>query len=105
MSAENHQHGKDLSQVQETIAALEDRGLVRCLAREPGRKEPRYAHLLSGESQATQATESPLGHREKIIVGKEGISKDQLQEQIDQLRLELQELKEGFENFKKQFGP
>ena len=44
---------KDLDEVQETLSALEDTKLVKKLPRQPGRKEPRYTHLLSGEPDET----------------------------------------------------
>lgn len=43
-----------LGQVSLTLEALESRGLVELLAREPGRKEPRYAHTLGPRPTATE---------------------------------------------------
>ena len=39
----------DLEEVQETLSTLEDTKLVKKLPRQPGRKDSRYTHLLSGE--------------------------------------------------------
>jgi hypothetical protein len=87
-----------LDQVQETISNLEDRELVNKMVRQPGRKESRYAHLLSGTPQ-----ETPV---ETIIPPKTAITIDrmgELQEQIDELRQELQTLQSEFATFKSQF--
>lgn len=87
-----------LDQVQETISNLEDRELVNKMVRQPGRKESRYAHLLSGTPQ-----ETPV---ETIILPKTAITIDrmgELQEQIDELRQELQTLQSEFATFKSQF--
>lgn len=50
-------------QVSLTLEALEGRGLVTLLAREPGRKEPRYSHLLgprtTGEPPAPAPAAAP----------------------------------------------
>ena len=87
-----------LDEVQETISNLEDMELVSKLPRQPGRKESRYAHLLSGKPQETQA--------ETIIRPKAAIATnrlDELQQQIDELQQEMQDLKTQFATFKSQF--
>lgn len=87
-----------LDQVQETISNLEDRELVNKMPRQPGRKESRYAHLLSGTPENTPV--------ETIIRPKTAISIDrmgELQEQVDELRQELQALQSEFATFKSQF--
>jgi hypothetical protein len=87
-----------LDEVHETISNLEDRELVNKMPRQPGRKESRYAHLLSGTPQDTLV--------ETIIRPKTAITIDRmgdLQEQIDELRQELQALQLEFATFKSQF--
>ena len=94
---------KDLDEVQETLSALEDTNLVKKLPRQPGRKESRYTHLLSGEPDETRDTGSNYQASDTVIVRKGNDRPGGLQEQIDMLRLELDSLKLEFETFKSQF--
>jgi len=94
---------KDLDEVQETLSALEDTNLVKKLPRQPGRKESRYAHLLSGEQDETCDKGSNHQESGSVIVRKGNDRSGGLQEQIDMLRLELDNLKLEFETFKSQF--
>jgi uncharacterized protein YceH (UPF0502 family) len=69
--------------------------LVARLARAPGEKEVRYAHLLSGEElpeRQALATETP--RQDRIA---------QLEEEVARLRDEVAGLAQQFEEFKKQF--
>ncbi|GAB6190392.1 YceH family protein [Desulfocastanea catecholica] len=88
-----------LDEVQTSIANLEDMQLVTRLPRQPGRKESRYAHLLSGEPEEKGA--------ETILrVKKAGPEVDrtgELQQQIDELRREMQSLREEMAIFRSQF--
>jgi uncharacterized protein YceH (UPF0502 family) len=52
----------DVTQVEAVLEALAARGHVVRLAREPGKRESRYAHLFSGEPQ-TPAAATPAGDR------------------------------------------
>ncbi len=87
-----------LDEVQETISNLEDMELVSKLPRQPGRKESRYAHLLSGKPQETQ-TETIIRPKAPIAINR----LDELQQQIDELQQEMQDLKTQFATFKSQF--
>lgn len=87
-----------LDEVQQTLTNLEDMQLVCKMARQPGRKESRYAHLLSGQPEETVA-ETIL--RPKADPGSDRI--EELRQQIDELRLEMQLLKEEFREFKENF--
>ncbi len=62
--AERMHHFDDLSQVQFTLQLLMKRepALVAVLPRQPGTKEARYAHLLSGDAKQIEAI-SPGGRR------------------------------------------
>lgn len=92
-----------LDEVQQTLDDLSRRNepLVLKLERQPGQKEARYAHLLSGEvDQAAIAVESATprasgsGSNERI---------EQLENEVGTLRLELDEFKHDFAEFRKQF--
>ncbi len=92
-----------LGEVQETLDGLIRREdpLVVKLERQPGQKEARFAHLLSGEIDvealaAAQATRASRG-----AVDAERIEK--MDEEIVNLRSEIEALKQTFEEFKKQF--
>ena len=62
---------KDLDEVQETLSTLEDTKLVKKLPRQPGRKESRYTHLLSGEPDETFVKSANRGEPDTVIVRKD----------------------------------
>ncbi len=91
---------KDLNDVQETLDGLSrrDEPLVVKLERQPGQKEARFAHLLSGAVAAeTVSVSRPAGAAQKD----ERLEK--LEQEVESLREEVSTLKETFEEFKKQF--
>lgn len=92
-----------LDEVQETITSLEDMSLVQRLPRQPGRKESRYAHLLSGEPQEMSAETDSQPNASIVINRKKDERIDELQEQVDSLRQELEKLQQEFAAFKSQF--
>lgn len=62
----------DLGEVEQTLAHLIERELVRSVPRQPGQKEERYAQLLGAEEPATeqQPTTTPAsgrGHAEPVV--------------------------------------
>lgn len=63
-------------------------GLVRKLTRQPGQKEARYTHLLSGEPSESAAPNSPQPPPSRV---------EQLESELAQLRSEFNELKRRFE--------
>ena len=82
----------DLEEVEaclETLMRWEPDPLVTRLPRQPGMKEPRYIHLLNGN------TEPPLRQTPERAVP--------LEEQVEALRQEVRELREEFANFRRQF--
>lgn len=95
---------QDLNEVQETVENLEESGLLKKLARQPGRKESRYTHLLSGEPEETADATLPQSDSSPVIIRKganEAVK--ELQEQVESLRQELQDLKDEFSSFRSQF--
>lgn len=97
-------HGfSGLGEIQETLDGLarRDDPLVVRLPVQPGQKEARFAHLLSGEidieafavAQSTRSTRSGID-AERV---------EKLEEEVSSLRAEVEELKQTFEQFKKQF--
>lgn len=91
----------DLGEVQETLDSLmrRDEPLVARLERQPGQKEVRYAHLLSGEiDQSAYAVSVAAAHKpaenERIAA---------LEIELENLRSEFNLFRQSFEEFKKQF--
>ena len=91
---------KDLNDVQESLDSLarRDEPLAVRLERQPGQKDARFAHLLSGPVAAeTLAASRPAQSSQKD----ERIEK--LEHEMETLRAEITEFKQTFEEFKKQF--
>jgi len=88
----------DLDEVEGCLAVLMEAEppLVVRLARAPGAREARVAHLLSGEvaTSAPQGSESPAPRAGRV---------EQLEVEVASLREELAELRQAFEAFKAQF--
>ena len=93
----------DLGIVQSTLQRLMKREppLVKVLSRQPGTKEARYAHLLSGDvevsppdSAAGVAATSGASSIERIA---------RLEDQVENLQTEIANLKQQFAAFRKQF--
>jgi len=95
-----------VDETMKTIQTLEEWGYITLLPRSAGKKEPRYAHLLSGpiaietieetgtSSQTTPTLTSHFADNEAFL---------KLQETVNLLKVELAEVKKAFEEFKKQF--
>ncbi len=100
----------DLSEVEATLeglAAREDQPLVVKLPRQPGRKDSRYAHLLSGEP-AFEESSAPerAGPRPEAATLEVRAERDRvarLESEVETLRGELESLRRQFDEFKKQF--
>jgi hypothetical protein len=99
---ERMHHFQDLDAVQASLQRLMQREppLVTVLPRLPGTKESRYAHLLSGEVDVAEiaarssAPPNDLGDGERMT---------RLEEEVAALRREVSELKQMFDQFRKQF--
>jgi uncharacterized protein YceH (UPF0502 family) len=105
----------DLREVEATLEALaqRDEPLVVKLPRQTGRKEARYAHLLSGppafeeeaEAQPAGAAQHSTGGtaRTSSTRAGEGERVAQLEAEVASLRGEIDEMRRQFEEFRKQF--
>lgn len=92
-----------LGEVQETLDALtrRDEPLIVKLERQPGQKEARYAHLLSGEVSQIAAA-APV--RERSSASSEMNERvERLEGEVATLRSELDEFRTTFDEFRKQF--
>ncbi|HEY6047361.1 MAG TPA: YceH family protein [Pyrinomonadaceae bacterium] len=94
-----------LEEVEQTLHSLstrESEPLVTKLARQPGQKDARFAHLLSGVPPLEIAAEAAAPIRSPHRVNDaDRISK--LEEQVNALTERFESLTEQFEKFKKQF--
>jgi uncharacterized protein YceH (UPF0502 family) len=101
--AERMHHFDDLGEVQSALQRLMSRQppLVKVLARQPGTKESRYIHLLSGDVEPV----SSLGvHEAPAVTGRENADKlSRLELEVAELRKDITDLKQQFAAFRKQF--
>ena len=93
----------DLGQVQSTLQLLAQREppMVKMLLRQPGTKEARYSHLLSGDTQrqASEATrEVAIAHSNSS-----GERIGRLENEVAALQKEVSDLKQQLATFRKQF--
>ena len=96
----------DLGEVEATLDGLAKREepLVTKLPRQAGRKEARYAHLLGGmPAVEEEAEEQRGGARESRAGGGGGDRVARLETEVEALRGEMAELRQRFDEFKKQF--
>jgi len=90
-----------LGETSETLDGLmrKDEPLVVKLERQPGQKEVRYAHLLSGEVVVAHQPQ------EKSVSGSQAANERlaNLEGELENLRTEFNLFRQSFEEFKKQF--
>jgi uncharacterized protein YceH (UPF0502 family) len=87
-----------LEEVEETLNKLITRDpnpLVARLPRQPGQKDGRFAHLLSGEIDLQAIEQAPPPSPSS--------RRTSLEEKVEALTAEVEKLKEQFEQFRKQF--
>jgi uncharacterized protein YceH (UPF0502 family) len=84
----------DLAEVESVIERLPE--LMVKLPRRPGEKESRFAHLLSGTPAVTEAEQDAAMTPRADRMGA-------LEAEVVQLRSELEDLKQQFAGFRKQF--
>jgi uncharacterized protein YceH (UPF0502 family) len=97
---------ENLADIEATLTALaarEPQPLVTKLARQPGTKESRYTHLLSGPVEAAPAGPAPRLEPATLAVRAENERIARLEEETAALRRELDELKQQLGEFRKQF--
>ena len=105
---------EDLNSVHSALNLLMNRQppLVKVLARQPGTKEPRYAHLLSGDAVVSDDVQESTAPSVQIGAGSDSAADSssthserlaQLEEEVAALRSELSDLKQQLALFQKQF--
>jgi uncharacterized protein YceH (UPF0502 family) len=100
---ERMHHFEDLDAVQFSLQKLMQREppLVAVLPRQPGTKEARYAHLLSGEVDVAELATPRAASSPSSSGDDERISR--LEEEVASLQREVGDLKQQLEGFRKQF--
>ena len=99
----------DLAEVEATLEKLatrEDEPLVMKLPRQVGQKDSRYAHLLAGEvaiEEQAPTARAPRAERAVLEVRAENERIARLETELEALRGEVAELRQQFDEFKKQF--
>jgi uncharacterized protein len=93
----------DLGQVQSTLQRLAQREppLVKMLPRQPGTKESRYAHLMSGDVQIQTQEVTPAADVTHGTADGERIAR--LENEVSALQKEVADLKQQLAEFRKQF--
>src|SRR5262249_23880764 len=86
----------DLEAVEGTLRRLAEMEFVMQLPRQPGTKEPRWAHLLSGEVEAAEAPAAAV----PAVPSEPGPGD---RERIARLEEELAELRREFDDFRRRF--
>ena len=101
-SGRMHEFG-DLNEVQATIDDLSrrDEPLIVKLERQPGQKEARFAHLLSGPVDVTKLAAAAERTSSAGSASNDRIEK--LETEVERLSSELAEFKAMFDEFRKQF--
>jgi len=91
----------DLSDVQAALQRLMHReeALVKMLARQPGTKEARYAHLLCGEVEGAEAASEAVVTSASL----DGSRVTRLEIEVGNLKSEIAALRQQLEDFRKQF--
>ncbi|HKQ99345.1 MAG TPA: YceH family protein [Pyrinomonadaceae bacterium] len=95
-----------LEEVEETLSSLstkEPQNLVLRLPRQPGQKEVRYAHLLSGEVAVDDQQETDQHGVTQAQMSTKSDRLSVLEREVEALRSEVETLRREFADFKKQF--
>jgi uncharacterized protein len=115
--AERMHHFDDLDAVNSTLRHLIERDppLAKLLPRQPGTKEARYTHLLSGDVTAVAESESAPASTTKSVIAFPATAANAvpasssvdrmtaLEQKVSTVEREISELKQQLANFRKQF--
>ncbi len=94
-----------LQEVEEVLTEFmnRERPMAVKLPRQPGRKENRYMHLLSGEPEISDIETAVSEEAATIMVRGENERIEKLEEELSALRLEFNAFIEEYNKFKTQF--
>ena len=85
----------DVEAVENCLARMAEAGLAMQLARQPGTREPRWTHLLCGAPVERPAEAVPAVSKPDRVTA--------LEAAVEELRGEMQQLREEFATFRRQF--
>lgn len=92
-----------LEEVFEAIEELEDAGYMKKLPRQPGQKEARFAHLLSGMPENPKGEVTNISSSKIPDESEYNERLETLEGKVHEVEEELNELKQAFIDFQKQF--
>lgn len=94
-----------LDTAEATVRSLAERdeSLVLELPVQPGRKEPRFAHLLAGTPEVSEEESTPTFSPAMQAARADGDRVAVLEEKVNELETALDDLREAFERFRQQF--
>jgi len=103
--AERMHRFDDLAEVQSILQRLMRREppLVQVLARQPGTKEARYAHLLSGDVAAGELQTEPVRQAAIPSRSADGDRVARLEQEVADLRQDVADLNKQLAEFRRQF--
>ena len=96
---------QNLDEMTQTLNHLVDLQFIQKMAKQPGRKEARYAHLLSDSPQLTDSINhtGDTSTRPTVVVKKKDEKMEKLENMVLSLQEDLETLKNDFIQFKKEF--
>jgi uncharacterized protein YceH (UPF0502 family) len=96
---------QDLDAVHAALNLLmrRDPALVKVLPRQPGTKESRFMHLLSGDVEPAAPAEADSQLQAEVAASGQAERLAQLETDVSELRRQLETLREQFAAFQKQF--
>jgi uncharacterized protein len=97
---------EDAEKVIRELMTREDGPYVMELPRQPGRKEPRFVHLLSGKQAAEEfikTADVPVEIRDAAVTGGKSMNDrmTELESMVSDLQAQVQGLRQEFESFRK----
>ena len=84
-----------------SLSTKDSEPMVIKLPRQPGQKEARFAHLLSGQPEIEQLADEAVARAPRRANDSDFVEK--LEQRVETLAAEVESLRRQFEEFKKQF--
>ena len=97
------ENSREVEEILHELESLEDGPFVLHLPRETGKRERRWAHLLSGEPEINEEPAEPSESTESASIPRTSDRLQNLEAEVVTLRTELEELKIAFSEFKTAF--
>ena len=91
----------DIEEVESCLRQLEERAFTLELPRQPGRKEPRHAHLFSGPPEVST---EPVGILGQVRTTAPDQRMAELEAEVHELRAKVADLEQQWLHFKQQFS-